>query len=408
MPQGSESATENGVSFPPPPKRQGTSLGHSGYGEKAETQRLGFNPHKARQNTGDSNQAPGTPLAADSPDETIMNRRPPYSKKGFRMIETTHTVRSFDLLGQHVCASGHATKAWNSATGNLVLNLAHGEKEVRVTALAFKVGATADQEGSQIWLGTNYGDLEEVDITSQITLSTNSNAHNRREVVKIHRYQSSMWTLDEDGKLCVWSPDDKGLPNLGSQPSIKRVPRGRTFSIVIEDTLWLATGKEIRVFCPESEDDMSFCKTPQPLGQPSIGEVTSGAVLGNQIDRVFLGHSDGKISIYSTSNFSYLGVVNMSIYKINSLAAAGSFIWAGYNTGTIHVLDTQTQPWRLMKEWHAHNGPVLDMAVDRSSLWRGGYLHVASVGADSSIRLWDGLLEDDWLGTHLLWEMLVF
>lgn len=332
------------------------------------------------------------------PEVTNSNRRHPYLKGSSRGIDTNYDTRLIDICGHYVCTTGHLTRVWDTTTGELVLSLGHGEKETRVTALAFKPGVNAREEGFRLWLGTSYGDIQEVDIAKLNVVYTKSSIHDRREVIKIYRHQGSMWTLDDGGKLCIWLGDETGLPDLQRNPLSHRVPKGHTFSIIIQDTLWMATGKDIRIFRPSASVGAAFSLTEDPLAQPGVGIVTSGAVIGGQLDRVYFGHADGKITIYSTTDFTCLGIVSVSVYKIISLAGAGSYLWAGYNTGMLYVYDTRTQPWTTKKDWPAHSGPILNVSVDRSSLWKEGVLRVVSLGADNAVRFWDGTLEDDWLG----------
>ena len=335
------------------------------------------------------------------PDATHTNRRPPGINKGVQEINISYDTRLFEICGDYLCTTGHVTRAWDLSTGNVVMNLVHGD-QTKVTAIAFKPGATAEEEGLRLWMGTNFGDLYEVDIPTQSVVSTKSSAHTRREISQIYRYQHSMWTLDDGGNLHVWSPDKSGFLSVQSSPTMRRVPKGHTFSIVVHCRLWLATGKEIRVFSPGSKSDTEFQLTLQPLSQQNVGEVTSGAVISSQHDRVYFGHSDGKVTIYSIIDFSCLCVVNVSVYKINALAGAGNYLWAGYNTGMIYVYDTRKIPWRTKKDWHAHGNPVVDMLVDRSSVWKSGVLQIASIGTDNAVRIWDGMLEEDWLGKCLV------
>lgn len=337
------------------------------------------------------------------PDVTHTNRRPPGIKQGIQEIDINYDTRLFEICGDYLCTTGYLTRAWDLSTGNAVMNLGHGD-QTKVTAIAFKPGATAEEEGLRLWMGTNFGDLYEVDIPTQSVISTKSSAHNRREIVKIYRYQHSMWTLDDGGSFHVWSPDKSGLPNLQSSPTMRRVPKGHTFSLVVHCRLWLATGRDIRVFSPGSKSDTDFQVTLQPLSQQNVGEVTSGTVISSQHDRVYFGHSDGKVTVYSIVDFSCLGIVNVSVYKINALAGAGDYLWAGYNTGMIYVYDTREIPWRTKKDWHAHSNPVVNMLVDRSSVWKSGVLQIASIGMDNAVRIWDGLLEDDWLGECFVWK----
>ena len=335
--------------------------------------------------------------ASDYPDIANLNRRHPYLKGGIREIDINYDTRLIETCGRYVCTTGHLTRAWDSTTGDVVLSLGHWEKEIRVTALAFKPGVNAREEGYCLWLGNNCGDIQEVDIAKQSIVYTKSGAHDRREIVKIYRHQSSMWTLDDGGKLCVWLGDETGLPDLQRNPLSYKVPKGHTFSIIIQEHLWIATGKDISIFRPNASESAAFPVTERPLTQPRVGIVTSGAVIGGQFDRVYFGHADGKVTIYSTVHFNCLGVVSVSVYKINSLAGAGFHLWAGYNTGMLHVYDTRTRPWSTRKIWPAHDGPILDILVDRSSLWNDAVLRVVSLGADNAVRFWDGTLEDDWL-----------
>jgi hypothetical protein len=114
---------------------------------------------------------------------------------------------------------------------------------------------------------------------------------------------------------------------------------------------------------------------------------------------VYLGHADGKVTIYSATDYSCLGIVNVSVYKINSLAMVGDYLWAAYKTGMIYVYDTSTTPWTVKKDWLAHQHPVCGLLLDPSSIWTVNRLQVVSLGTDNYIHLWDGMLEDDWLGT---------
>lgn len=406
------SAIHKGSEYLPPPKRvplskiSGTSDHHKeDYASTGKPIRdLDLSSGTGSLVTPEPESSKPSSMALEYPDAATTNRRPPQCKWGIHEIDIGYDCRHVDMCGNYVATAGHLTRAWDLRSGNMVLSLGHLEKEIRVTSMAFKPGAKANEEGLRLWIGTNYGDLQEVDILLNSIVYTKTGTHERREIVKIYRHQASMWTLDDSGKLCVWSGSDTGVPDLQRNPSVQRVPKGHTFSIKIQDNLWLATGKEIRIFKPGAAEAISSL-VQEPLSQPGVGAVTSGAVISGQLDRVYFGHADGKITIYSTVDFTYLGVVNVSIYKISSLAGAGFHLWAGYYTGMVYVYDTRTQPWKTKKEWLAHSNPVLGIITDRSSLWKDGMLRVASMGADNVLRMWDGTLEDDWIGsnTGLVW-----
>lgn len=355
--------------------------------------RADYNPDISVSKTGSS--------TTEGLDGFHSNRRPPRSTTGNQVIHANYDTKLFDMCAGRTCSAGQLIRVWDLSSGRLILSLALGEREVRATAVTFKLASKTDEEGSRLWVGTNHGDLHEIDIATHKVVSSRPNAHNGREVVRIHRYQNAMWTLDEDGSLYVWPPRDSGLPTLQSRPVTRKLPRGHTFSIVIRGMLWLAVGKDLQIFYPSTDEHEEFKPAQQPSSQASVGEITSGAVIGDQLDKVYFGHNDGKITTYSVTDYTCLGVVNASVYKINCLIGAGAHLWAGYNTGKICVYDTQLRPWKLMKEWHAHEGPVTNLSVDRTGLWVSGLLRVGSVSLDNTIKVWDGLLEEDWIGMYL-------
>ncbi|KAL8973044.1 MAG: hypothetical protein Q9183_000212 [Haloplaca sp. 2 TL-2023] len=344
----------------------------------------------------------GKDAVNEYPDGTSASRRPPYTQHGSQVIPMNYDADIFELCAGYACCAGHLIRVWDLSTGKAIFSLALSEREVKATALAFKAGARASDEGSSLWVGTNYGELYEVEVQAHRVTSLRSNVHNGRQVIKILRYQNSMWTIDEDGTLCLWLPNDNGLPSLESSPVTQKVSRGASFSVVADGLVWLAIGKEIHIIRPPTKETSSIGIERRIALPHGVGEITSAAVVAGQLDKVYFGHNDGKITLCSTSELIWLATVNVSVYKINCLVGTGDRLWAGYNTGKICVYDTATQPWKVVKDWQAHEGPVVKLSVDQSSLWISGSMRVASVSLDNTIRSWDGLLEDDWLETELL------
>ncbi|KAI9760659.1 MAG: hypothetical protein M4579_001523 [Chaenotheca gracillima] len=410
-----------GLHYPPPPKRSYTAEAvRSELPEprsrtmtpKPEAQSSRQTPRLISLNaTSDSKQyadssddaisAPPAkgPSLTDYPDSSRANRRQPCFNRGVREI-STKDARLLAVCGEYVCTSGHLTRAWDLTTGDVAMSLLHGET-IKVTCVAFKPATSLEEEGTRLWLGTNFGEIQEVDIPTQSVVVSKTSAHPRREIIKIHRHGNEMWTLDDEGKLHVWPPDESGSPNLKYSHHSYRVPRGHSFSLVAGDHLWLATGKDIRVFQPSTDPGVQFQVLARTLSQPGAADVTSGAVIGNFADRIYFGHSDGKVTIYSRHDYACLGIVNVSLYKISSLAGVGDYLWAGFNTGMIYVYDTRTTPWTVKKDWQAHESPVLQIVVDRTSIWKLDRLQVASMGVDNYVRIWDGMLEEDWLETEI-------
>lgn len=331
----------------------------------------------------------------DYPDASRANRKPPVFRTGCRSIHTKYDTRAFDVCGQYVCSTGYFTRVWDLLTGEQLLNLNHGES-IKGVSIIFKPGRTLDEEGKAIWIGMNTGEICEVDITTQAIVS--STIPTRREVLKLYRHQKELWALDDDGKLLVFPPDESGAPNLQHSYNnpYERAPKGHTFSMAVNGILWYGIGKEVRLYRPNTTDN-SFQVLKSPLGKVHSGDVTSGAVCSKR-GVVYLGHADGKITMYSSLDFMCLGTVNVSVYKISSLVIVGDYLWAGYKTGMIYVYDTSTDPWTVKKDWNAHHHGVCGLMLDQSSIWTVNRLQVVSLGVDNFFRTWDGMLEDDWLG----------
>ena len=337
------------------------------------------------------------------PDNSQSNRRPPRTKCNASRVWTQYDARSMDLCGNYVCVGGHNFRAWDITNSRTISDYTPEPKESRITSFVFKPGnKSGEEEGTFVWIGSNAGEIREINLNLKLdsVIEIRSDAHGKREIIKMFRYQNSLWSLDEEGKLLIWPPGADGVPSLKLTPNVVRVARGHSCSIVVKSHLWIASNRNIHVYDPMGGEGRLNI-TLQPLSQASAADITSAAVISSQLDRVYFGHSDGKISMYSTEDFTCLGLISASAYKINCLAGVGVYLWAGFNTGMIHVYDTHSEPWMIKKEWQAHQkNPISSIMVDSSSVWKFGHLQVASLGADNAICFWDGLLEDDWIGKH--------
>lgn len=338
-----------------------------------------------------------TTFRTEYPDLSQSNRRPPKIRKGLHELHTKSDTKVFDISGQYLCTGGFSTKVFDLLSGEQVMGLNHGET-VKVLSVAFKPAQERESEGSRIWIGNSNGEVLEIDIATHSTVAT-STAHSRREVLRIIRSKRDMWTLDDEGKLFVWRADESGVPSLKYSHISDRVQKGHTFSMAVQEKLWLATGKEVRIYRPGKEPSAVLTK---PLMQPSTGEITSGTSTTKNGGQVYFGHADGKVTIYSSKDYTCLATVKASDYKINGLAFVGDWLWAAYKTGKIYVYDTSVTPWKVKKDWRAHEGPAAGMILDPSSVWTLNRLQVTTLGQnDNHVRLWDGMLEDDWLETMM-------
>jgi WD40 repeat protein len=265
--------------------------------------------------------------------------------------------------------------------------------------MAFKPTANVEDEGSFLWLGNNVGEIIELDVAKQVTATAKSSPHTRRDVVKIHRYKNQMWTIDDSGMLHVWgSLEVGGVPSLASSPKQSfRLSKGHTFSMIVGDELWQTFGKDIRVYRPTIDASVQFQVLTRPLTQANAGDITCGTTLSSQPNVVYFGHTDGKVSIYSR-DYQFIGLVNISVYKVTSLVGVGGRLWASFSTGMIYVYDTTQKPWVVKKDWQAHQDPVVRLLADRSSFWTLDRSQIISLGQDNILKVWDGLLQEDWIG----------
>lgn len=393
--------------LPPPPQRALTVKSQSPTRQPSLASRTfswGVNKNAADDSYGgygaddsDDGAADDQSALSEYPDSSQANRRLPCFKTGIREIPCKYDVRLFAVCGRYVCTTSHTTNVWDIEKGQCIMSLNHSEG-TRITAIAFKPSVKVQDEGRQLWLGTSHGELLEVDIPSQRIVETRSSAHMKKEIVQIHRSGYELWTLDEGGKLQVWAPDVNGVPNLRNLPTTFRIPNKHTFSIVVDGLLWVGAGRTVHVYQPSTDPNTPFNFSNRPLSPiKPTGEITCGAVVNSEPDKIYFGHIDGKVSIYSRSQFTCLDVVSISLYKINSMSGVGDYLWAGFKTGMIYVYDVRAKPWRVLKDWQCSNGPVVQVIADRTSIWKTGRLQVVSLGVDNVIRLWDGMLEDDWL-----------
>ncbi|KAI0157356.1 Endonuclease/exonuclease/phosphatase [Xylariaceae sp. FL1272] len=336
------------------------------------------------------------------PDATKVNRRPPFAKLGVQEMSMKYDTRCFDVCGEFLVTGGHLARVWNLNDGELLMSLALGDG-IKASSVAFKPGSNVNDEGSRIWIGNNMGEVMEADVATQSIVGNKTNLHGRNEVINIFRFFTELWTLDDVGTLHVWGPDNDGLPSLkGSPHQTYRLPRGHTFSMIVGEELWYASGKEIRIFAPTVDGRTQVQVLMRPLTTDGAGDITSGTTLKRQTDKVFFGHTDGKVSVYSRKDYTCLEVISVSTYKINSLAGVGKLMWVAYNTGRISIYDTTQNPWAMKKDWQAHyDGPALKLMADRASFYKLGRQQLLSLGADNKIRIWDSLLEDDYLENEM-------
>lgn len=341
------------------------------------------------------------------PDSSRANRRPPLLSGRQAPLVTNMNIKHVCVSGPYVAIStSDVTKVFNlkKDSSNAIWSHAHPHNNdgYKVTSMEFKPTFDVNEDGSYLWVGTNKGELMEFDLLkgTQGLSDRRSNVHTS-SVNVILRCRHSLWTLDESGKCQVWLPEN-GEISMGNTPKTFRVLPRWTFAMVAGWRLWIGQGRNVQVHSPLQVHGDAFNVTPRSITLPAgktVGNITCGTTLPTDKDRVFLGHDDGKVSIYSQRDCTCLDVVPINIYNIVTLAGVGGFLWAGFRTGMIYVYDTSITPWRVCKDWDAHHKmKITHLIADQTSLWRAGVGMVLSVAEDGVLKTWDALLMDDWLG----------
>lgn len=155
------------------------------------------------------------------------------------------------------------------------------------------------------------------------------------------------------------------------------------FAALLGDQLWTATppasgarNATIRVYDPTGSG--AFVLTARPPAfldiTTSYGMITAGAIIPSQPTLVYLAHTSGHVSVWSSETFACLQVQRVSATGITSLAGGVSgCLWVGLKTGGIGVYRIEVEKWKAVKLWKAHKEPVTMLVVDYSNLEKVNY-----------------------------------
>jgi hypothetical protein len=298
-------------------------------------------------------------------------------------------------------------------------------KDPRVTALEFRPGMIAEEDGRYLWCGTKDGHLWELDVWTGLITDTRAQAHSST-VTQILRWGRSMLTIEESGKMYVFDCDPSAgmsAPRMSATPRFVRVPERQAFARVLgaQGQVWTSDGggsgtvggakslgntptrgPTIRVYDirppeggPGAAAPYRTVVCPEPLGA-----VTAACVLPAQPEVVYLGHEGGCLSVWTRAEGEprFLRSVKIGPSDILSLEGVLNRLWIGNRQGQIAAYDVEPWPWRVTNLWKAHgDSPVVRLVVDPIGIGRNQRLAVLSVGKDERARLWDGLLAYHWI-----------
>ncbi|KAL5512223.1 hypothetical protein ACEPAG_3508 [Sanghuangporus baumii] len=420
-------ALDRKTQFAPPPIRT------IGLGDKLPPPRRPPSNEGSESESAEEDETKGLRAADALPDASHSSRRPPlpgrHELARARIPVTAHTG-VIAVAGAYVITAHHHIKVYDLSRSsdtyiyNIDLKDAGFDwrgKDPRVTSLEFRSADNDADRGRFLWVGTKDGSIWELDVPTGSVTTVRYTAHSAA-VTHIFRHGLHMVSLDENGKVLVFTPD----PDIGgcavmlnnSSPRVVRITEKQGFAKILGGLLWTsggpgssgsaqtngtsARGPAVRVYSIFSH--ALGGKSLFPI--ESVGAVTSGTVLQSQPGKVFLGHEGGFITIWNLESEdgmpSCTEAVKISASDVLCLEGVGDRLWAGGRKGMINAYDLQWKPWVITNSWMAHSElPVHSLLVDPFSIEKYGQLSVISVGRDEIARFWDGLLAVNWIDNEL-------
>lgn len=332
------------------------------------------------------------------PDSSQANRRAPIFSGPQHEIPTRHRVETTAIYGNILIVSSHNTKVVNVQTSEILWSFTHSD--TRFTAIGFKPMRDPNLQGTVAWLGTKEGQLWEIDLNQQAITSKRLHMH-MVAVVAIEVVDYQLWTISEDGKICIWED------SINATPKAYRMTANFKAHCISGDQIWVGRNRQVHVYHPTVDGSGTFNITPRPIACLPMpvgkigGDFTCAATVIRYPDNIYFGHEDGSITMFSRSKGTVIESVNISIHKITAMTGVGSHLWVCLKNGLIYVIDISKKPWKITKEWKGHEMGVRCITSNERSFFSScqvGHMPVVSIGQEPGVFLWDGLLKTDWIG----------
>ncbi|KAF9092435.1 hypothetical protein BGX23_004309 [Mortierella sp. AD031] len=332
------------------------------------------------------------------PDYSRSNRRLPLFSDAVEIHDIgqkSHGVRAFSISHEQVATATSNIRIYSLLTGENISSYGH-EKDTKPTALMFTQSRRPDSLGQYLWAGWSEGSLQVIDTRTREVVEKKRATHKGGCVTHIIRCKGQVWTVDDTGSVFVWPEDETlGRPTIQAPLQSHTIPAKQICAIAVQDMLWSSDGSKIhviRVGPDAGRPKMAPTSMDIPFG---VGPLTCLATIAGS-GQVFSGHEDGKVIIWSIETREKIRVINVHAYRIMSLLGVGSYLWAGFATGKIYVLDLRPEVPVVMKDWQAHKeSGVAMLQLDDEGLILGGRHQVGSCAENGEIKIWDGLMAKD-------------
>ncbi|KAI9290246.1 Endonuclease/exonuclease/phosphatase [Umbelopsis sp. AD052] len=266
--------------------------------------------------------------------------------------------------------------------------------------MAFPPSLSFEDEGRYLWLGMQDGAIMVVDVLNGDVVGKRTDVHSAPITNMLRFGNEEIWTIDDAGHMNAWPviKGSRGHTNhpLEIHPRREQVSSKLSFAINVEQQLWMASGRVLDVYdikLSGGATNRMHTRVPN-----NVGNVTQLAAVPYHRGKVFVGHDDGKVTVWDTATLEITQTISLSIYGVSCMQSVGEYyLWAGYNTGMIYVYDTRPERWEVVKMWKAHGAQVLHLLLDETPLVKDNDLiQVASLDSNGTIQIWDGLLSDNW------------
>ncbi|KAG0043399.1 hypothetical protein BGZ83_011456 [Gryganskiella cystojenkinii] len=332
------------------------------------------------------------------PDYSRSNRRLPLFSDVINIHDIgqkSHGVRTFTISNEQVATATSNIRVYSLFTGENVSSYGH-EKDMKPTALLFTQSRRPESLGQYIWAGWSEGSLQVIDTRTREVVEKKRATHRGGSITHIIRCKGQVWTVDDTGSVFVWAEDSMlGRPTIQAPLQSLTIQPKQICAIAVHDMLWSSDGAKIhvvRVGPDNGRPKMPSASMDIPYG---IGPLTCLATIAGS-GQVFSGHEDGKVIIWSIESREKVRIVNVHAYRIMSLLGVGSYLWAGFATGKIYVMDLRPEIPVVMKDWQAHkDSGVAMLQLDEEGLILGSRHQVGSCAENGEIKIWDGLMAKD-------------
>jgi hypothetical protein len=309
----------------------------------------------------------GAPIAEYMPNQSLFHKGP---------------IRSFCFSGFYSITGTGNIRVWYIPNGENVKSIMLHENKVH--SVEFVTSLDLEYHGKMVWAGLEKGELIQVDVETGEIIAKSS-IHSA-PISHIIRARNAMYTLDENGSLKIWTPDEKGRTSLHQRPRALRIQPRQQHILIHQNWLWACAGKQVDVYNLVHDSTLLQHRFDVGFGISNITSIV-------YIDFVYIGHECGRITKYNPVTFEKVDMIQLTPYKITSMQVVQGMIWVGLGTGKIMIVDVSTGIWDCKIEFLAHeSSSVVSIVLDDTCMILQGQLTVASVSDSGQVKFWDGLL----------------